>query len=146
MVLGHFWLVPVNYLAVLVCGIAAMVVGYLWYGPLFGKDWEKLVGLTAEKKAKAKKVMAQTYSVMFVTSLIMAYVLFHVIWYAAPGSYTLFIAIKVAVMAWLGFVVTVSLTKYLFTPDRKPIKLLCIETGYQLVSLIVMATIFYIFK
>jgi hypothetical protein len=143
---NHFWLVPVNYLAVLLCAVSNMIVGYLWYGPLFGKEWEKLVGLTAEKKAKAKKSMAQTYSIMFITALIMAYVLFHFIWYAAPGSYTLFIAVKTAVWAWLGFVATVSLTKYLFTPDKKPINLLFIETGYQLVALILMGTIFYILK
>ena len=144
--LGVFFQVPVNYIAVLLCGIANMILGYLWYGPFFGKQWEKLVGLTADKKAKAKKTMQQTYGLMFVMSLLMAYVLFHFIWYAAPGSLTLFIAIKIAVWLWIGFIGTVSLSKYLFSPDRKSIKLFYIESGYYLVGLIIMSIIFYAFK
>ena len=29
--------ISINYLAVLVCAIVAMPVGFLWFGPLFGK-------------------------------------------------------------------------------------------------------------
>ncbi len=144
--MGNFFLVPVNYLAVLVCGISNMVIGFLWYGPLFGKTWEKLVGFTPEKLIKAKKSMGQTYFIMFITSLVTAYTLFHFIWYAAPGSLTLFISIKTTLWAWIGLVMAVSLTKHLFSPDKKPISLLFIETGYHLVSLIMMGVIFYIFK
>jgi len=76
----------------------------------------------------------------------MAWILFHFIWYAAPGSLTLFISIKVAMYSWIGFVATVSYTKFLFSPERKPVKLLFIETGYQLASLIAMGIIFYLLK
>ena len=144
--LGNFFQVPVNYLAVLLCGISSMLIGFLWYGPLFGKEWMKLVGLTAEKQEKAKKTMQSTYTAMFIASLVMAWILFHFIWYAAPGSFTLFISIKVAIYAWIGFVATVSYTKFLFSPERKPVKLLFIETGYQLASLIAMGIIFYLLK
>ena len=39
----------VNLLAVLVAGIVPMVVGALWYGPLFGKRWLQLMETTAEE-------------------------------------------------------------------------------------------------
>ncbi|MBU3979092.1 DUF1761 domain-containing protein [Patescibacteria group bacterium] len=146
MELGDFFQVPVNYFAVLLCGISSMIIGFFWYGPLFGKEWMKLIGLTTEKQEKAKKSMRQNYTAMFIASLVMAWILFHFIWYAAPGSYTLFISIKIAIYAWIGFIVTVSYTKFLSSPDRKPIKLLFIETGYQLASLIAMGAIFYLFK
>lgn len=146
MELGDFFQVPVNYFAILLCGISSMIIGFLWYGPFFGKEWAKLVGLTPEKQEKAKKTMRETYTAMFIASLVMAWILFHFIWYAAPGSYNLFISIKVAIYAWIGFVATVSYTKFLFTPDRKPLKLLFIETGYQLASLIAMGVIFFILK
>jgi hypothetical protein len=140
------FLVHVNYLAVLLCGVAAMIIGYLWYGPLFGKEWKSLVGMTDEKMKKATNSMLQNYAAMFLYALVMAYVLAHFIWYAAPGSLTLFIAVKTAVWAWLGFVATVSLTKLIFDPDRKPMKLLVIETAYQLVTLVVMGVIFGVLK
>lgn len=146
MELGNFFQVPVNYFAVLLCGISSMIIGFLWYGPLFGKEWMKLAGFTPEKMDQAKKSMTQSYTLMFLSSLVMAWILFHFIWYAAPGSYTLFISMKVAIYAWIGFVATVSFTKFLFTPDKKPIKLLFIETGYHLVSLIAMGLIFYLLK
>ncbi len=123
-----------------------MVLGFLWYGPLFGKKWEKLAGFTAEKLEKAKKSMQQTYFLMFVSSLVTAYVLAHFVWYAAPGSLTLFISVKTAVWAWLGFVFPSSLTKHLFSSDKKPTQLLVIEAGYYLVSLIVMGVVFFIFR
>ncbi len=66
------FLVPINYLAILLCGVASMVLGYLWYGPLFGKPWMKMVGMTKEKMAAAKDSMPKTYGIMFVSSLFMA--------------------------------------------------------------------------
>jgi hypothetical protein len=40
----------VNIWAVLVCGVASMVVGGVWYSPfLFGKIWQKEVDLSDEK-------------------------------------------------------------------------------------------------
>src|SRR5258708_14997711 len=106
----------------------------------------KLVGMTIGKMLAANKNMPQTYSLMFVSSLVMAYVLAHLVWYAAPGSATLLISVKTAVWAWLGFIATTSLTKYLFTPDRKPVKLLIIEVGYQLATLVTMGVIFGVLK
>ncbi|EFK95794.1 conserved hypothetical protein, membrane [sediment metagenome] len=144
--MGNFFLVPVNYLAVLLCGISSMVIGFIWYGPLFGKEWTKLVGSTPKKTAEKVAGIPQTYIIMFISSLVMAYALAHFIWYAAPGSLTLFISIKTAVWAWVGFAVTVGLTKYLYSPDKKPLKLFYIEIGYHLVSLVFMGIIFYIFR
>lgn len=146
MELGNFFQVPVNYFAVLLCAVSSMIIGSLWYGPIFGREWMKLVGFTPQSMEKAKKSMTQTYILMFISSLVMAWFLFHFIWYAAPGSYTLFISIKVAVYAWIGFIATVSFTKYLFSPEKKSAKLLYIETGYHLVSLIAMGAIIFLLK
>ena len=38
-----------NYLAILVAGISNMVIGFLWYGPIFGKMWMGLIGKTADE-------------------------------------------------------------------------------------------------
>ncbi len=128
------FLVPVNYLAVLLCGIAAMVIGFIWYGPLFGKG----------KVAKAKAKMTKAYAIMFLASLLMAYVLAHFVWYAAPGSLTLLISVKTAVWAWLGFILTFGVSQFLFS--AKPIKLLAIDTGYYLVTLVTMGVIFAVLR
>lgn len=38
----------INHLAVLVSVIWMFVLGFLWYGPLFGESWMSMVGLTME--------------------------------------------------------------------------------------------------
>lgn len=142
----NVFLVPINYLAILACGIGTMVVGYFWYGPIFGKQWSQLSGMTPQKTAAAKKEMPKTYTLMFISSLVMAYVLAHFIWYAAPGSLTLLIAVKTAVWAWLGFIATYALTKFLFSPEKKSFNLYFLDLGYYLVVLVLMGIILFVIR
>lgn len=135
------FLVPINFLAILACGILSMVIGFLWYGPLFGKEWMKLVGMTKEKMEKAKENMIQTYTVSFLSSLLMAYALAHFVWFSAPGTVTAVIGVKTGIWAWVGFVATTALSGYLYSPEKKPMKLYVIDTGYYLVMLIGMGGI-----
>ncbi len=41
----------INYWAVISCALVAMVVGAMWYGPLFGRAWLKVIGATASDLA-----------------------------------------------------------------------------------------------
>ena len=66
--------VEINYLAVLVSGILAMVVGSIWYGPLFGKIWMKEEGYTEEDLTKDFNP-AKTYGLTFIAALVVVYVL-----------------------------------------------------------------------
>ena len=45
----------VNILAVVVVSIVSMVLGMLWYGPFFGKQWMSLMKLTKLDMEKSKK-------------------------------------------------------------------------------------------
>jgi hypothetical protein len=140
------FLVHVNYLAVALCGVLSMVVGFIWYGPLFGKEWMKLVGMKKRKMSDANADMPKTYGLMFLCSLLMAYVLAHIEWYAAPGSLTMMIAVKTAIWVWLGFVATTGFMKFLTLPEKKPLKLFIIETGYNFVNLVLMGVVFGLLK
>jgi len=129
-------LIQVNYVAVLICAIAAMVTGFLWYGKmLFGKSWMKLTGVT-DVDAKSGN-MPLLYGSMFIGALVEAYVLSHFIHYA--GAFTLVNGIKTGVWAWLGFVGPVMMGSYMFS--KRPMKLFYIDTGYALVNLMVMGAI-----
>ena len=139
--------VEVNYVAVLVAGVAAMVVGFVWYGPmLFGKQWMKLMGYTKEGMEAAKKEMGKTYSISFVLSLVSAYVLSHVMT-MSMGAYNysaVMTGLTSAFWMWLGFVMPVQATDVLF--GGKKFKLLAINTGYQLASLLVMGVVLGLMK
>jgi hypothetical protein len=134
--------VPVNYLAVLVAGIASMVVGFLWYGPmLFAKPWMKLMGHTQETMKKEQAKMTKTYSLSFVLALITAYVLSHVMALSESyfGNPPLMTGLTSAFWMWLGFVMPVQATDVMF--GGKSFKLFAINTGYQLASLLVMGIV-----
>ena len=64
----------VNLLAVLVAGIVPMIIGALWYGPLFGKRWLELMETTAEEIQEGFNPM-KTYGVSFVLALVTAFIL-----------------------------------------------------------------------
>lgn len=134
--------VQINPVAILIAGIVSMVVGFLWYSPmLFGKVWMKLTGMTKEDMEKGKKDMPKIYGLSFVGALLMAFVLKHASVYA--GNYYNMSGIQLGLMTafwnWLGFVMPVQMTGWLF--DKKPFKLFVLNTGYQLASMIAMGIV-----
>ena len=44
-----FSFTSVNWLAVIVGTVVSMALGTLWYGPLFGKTWLRLIGKSPEE-------------------------------------------------------------------------------------------------
>jgi hypothetical protein len=129
----------VNYLAVLVSAIAAMLIGALWYSPLlFGKIWIKSMKFTKKDLDKAKeKGMAKSYAIGFVAVLISAFVLSNVI--NAMRASTLLDGALIGFWVWLGFVATVMLNMVLW--DSKPVQLYLVNVSYYLVNLAVMGAI-----
>lgn len=134
--------VPVNYLAVLIAGIVSMGIGFAWYSPyVLGKPWMKEKGLSAEALKKEQKKMGPFYGISFVLSLIMAYVLTHVMvmGHAYFNTSLLSSGLTSAFWMWLGFVMPVMATATIF--GEKNWKLLGIDTGYQLASLLAMGAV-----
>lgn len=133
----------INYLAVLVAAIATMVVGFLWFGPLFGKKWAEGQGWTAADRDKAKNMnMTGLYVQQFIASLIMAYVLAHIVWgmnMALDRDPDLMSGISTGFWMWLGFIVPLKWGDMLWS--GKKFKYASIEFGYWLVNLVVMGII-----
>ena len=129
--------VSINYWAVLAATVAAIVVGFLWYGPLFGKTWMRLMGMGKKKMDKnMKKEMMKSYIILVITTLITSYVLAHFVKYLGT---TLADALQTAFWIWLGFIATIQIGIVLW--DGKPWKLYILNAAHQLVSLAVMASI-----
>lgn len=101
--------VSVNFLAVLVSVIASMVIGSIWYGPLFGKTFITASGMdkwSPEKQAEEKKKMGITYFGQFLASALMFYVFAWLV--AALGVNTPISGIQAAFWVWLGFILPVQ--------------------------------------
>ena len=123
-----------NYLAILVVAILNMILGSLWYGPFFGKPWMKYMGITKSQVTNAKKKsMAGSYFTMFVSSLVMFYVLSMFITFTNSTTWTT--GMITGFWVWLGFMATTMLGSILW--ESKPFKLYLINTLYYLVMLLI---------
>ena len=57
--------------AILASAAASMVLGFVWYGPLFGKAWGRYSGWTAEKiKTVSGKSMGLTYAMTLIAAVV----------------------------------------------------------------------------
>lgn len=126
--------VEINLWAVLVAAVINMVVGSLWYGPLFGKIWMPLAGHTPTSiDQSTQKGMGPTYFMAFVGSVVMAYVFAHVL--ATYGADSIALGLQAALWMWFGFISVVLLGKVLW--EGKSWKLWLLESAYYLVVLMI---------
>lgn len=135
-------MIEINYIGVIAAAVVAVVLGFLWYGPVFGKPWMKEMGFTkASMDAAKKKGMTKSYVLMLVSALVMAYVLAHVIAFSANemGGMSVMSGIQGGFWTWLGFVATVLLGQVMW--ENKSLKLYALNAGYYLVSLMAMGAV-----
>ena len=124
----------INWLSVIVATVSAFIIGALWYSPvLFGKTWQKELGLSDEKIRNAN--MAVIFGTSFVLEFIAAFVLEMFIGSEANVA-TGIIAGALVGIAWVA---TAIGTNYLFA--RKSFRLFLIDSGYFVVFFIVMGGI-----
>ncbi len=128
----------VNYLAVVVAAVVSIIIGSLWYSPLlFGNVWMRLQRFTKKDMDKAKqKGMVKSYIMASIGSLVTAFVLGYLIDMIGKDVYT---GILLALLAWLGFIVTTSLGSVLW--EGKPVSLYVLNILFHLVNLVVMGLI-----
>ena len=126
--------IVVNYWAVLVSAIASMVIGSIWYGPLFGKKFMDEMGfnkLSPEQQAEMKKGMTMLYVWQFIASLVMFYALAWLI--GATGKSGLNGGLAMAAFLWIGFAVPIKLGESLWGGKMS---LFWIGIGNMLVTLL----------
>lgn len=132
----------VNYLAVLIAGIVPMVVGAIWYGPLFGKRWLGTMETTEEEIRKDFNPL-KTYGASFVLALLTAFILAQLIARmgdpmdvsSLPGSGgDSMVGLHLALMALIAFVLPVAYQSVAF--EGRKAGLFWLSLGYNGVALI----------
>jgi hypothetical protein len=125
-----------NWLAVIGAAAAAVALGFLWYGPLLGRQWMALMGFTQASMEEARrKGMTLNYVLMAISALVMAYVLGVFTSVVTPTD-----ALFLAFWLWLGFVATTLVGQVLW--EGKSWTLYAINAGYYFISMLLMAAIF----
>lgn len=122
----------IDWIAVVIAAVLNMVIGFFWYSKwLFGSAWIKLSKLNE----KELHVDAKTLAMTFVASFMIAY--FLSLFEGALGVTTVTDGMFVGFLFWLAFVATTQISCYIW--GKKPFQLFLIDTGYRLLSFLVMS-------
>ena len=128
----------VNPFAVLVAGIVPMIVGMLWYGPLFGRRWLAMMEMTAEEVQEGFNPV-RTYGVSFLLSLVTAYILAQLLADIAPGGGSALVGAHVGLMALIAFVMPVAHQSVTF--EKRRAGLAWLNVAYNGVALVGQAVV-----
>jgi len=114
----------VNYLAIAAAAITTFILGCLWYSPaLFGKTWQREVGLSDEQLARGN--MVRIFGITLVLSLIAAFVF---ALFLGPRP-SMPLGLGAGFSAGLCWVASSFGINYLFA--RRSLKLFLIDGGYH---------------
>jgi hypothetical protein len=58
-------MIEFNWIVILASGLIPLFLGYLWYGPLFGKAWMASAGMTEEKMQGANMMVIFGLAILF---------------------------------------------------------------------------------
>jgi Protein of unknown function (DUF1761) len=127
-----------NYLAVVVAALFGFILGWIWYTPLFGKQWMEARGVTEQQIADGQKNMARNMIAVAVGILIMAWALGTLASYLRLATWMQ--GLKLGALAWFGFAFAMGLIDAVMTRGRK-VTAFYIDAGYWLITLAAMGMI-----
>jgi hypothetical protein len=137
--------IAVNYLAVIVCVLVAMPVGFLWFGPLFGKAWAKQMGME-NMQPPGGGAMAKSMVIYALGSLLIAFVLAHSIavwrpstWNAGEDQAAWVYGLNGAFWTWLGFFLPLQMGRVAW--EQKGWPLVGINASFDLTRLLIFSMI-----
>lgn len=134
-----------NYLAVAACVIAAMPLGFAWFGPVFGKKWAEHMGMADMAEPEGSE-MAKSMVNFAIGNFLIAFVLAHSIavwratsWGLAPDVSSLALALNGAGFTWLGFFLPLQMGRVAW--EKRRWGLVAINASFDLTRLLVFAFI-----
>ena len=135
--------ISVNWLAILIAVVVQFFIGFLWYGPLFGKAWAKELGIDMTQKPD-QSVMIKGMAFMVIGNLLTAWVLANniVAWGHVPGILEMgkfSNVLTTAIFTCLGFYVPYHLGAIAW--QKQSWTFFGINISYALVSLLVVSAI-----
>lgn len=122
----------INWLAVLVAGLAYFALGALWYSVLFGSAWIKLTGVNMDDP-NIKKGTAQIMAGSFILMVIVSVGLAILITRLGPSGWMS--GLKVGLIAGICFSATAISISYLY--EKRPFGLHLINGMYNIVGSVI---------
>lgn len=126
--------VTIDWVGVIVATVTAMVVGGIWYGPIFGESWMTYIGKTREE-LRAQGSIGYLVALLgaFVTAIVMTYVSQ---WALAEGFGE---GAVVGIVMWAGFALSTVVTGAVF--EGRSWGLIMINSGNSLLTFLLVGGI-----
>jgi hypothetical protein len=130
-----------NHWAVLVSAVIQWILGAIWYSPaLFAKPWMAALGITPDPSKKNTMIAGMIMS--FIGSLVLSFVLLHVILWSGAG--TTGTGALVGFIMWLGFIAAPTAAQNIY--EGRAFRLFAINTGYWFVGMVITGAMLAIWK
>jgi len=126
----------INWLAVVLGTVAFFAVGALWYTVLFGKLWQREVGLTPEQ-LKGGANMPLIYGTCVVLELIVVATLGHLFAFLQPPDH-----VKMMIATGFGLTIMAPAVGINYLYQRKSLKLFLIDAGHFVVGMAAVGLVF----
>lgn len=128
-------------LSIVLAIVASYAIGFLWHGPIFGKQWIALNGMKPPAQGEATfSMMLPGLSANFVMIIVQSAVLgraLQILSLANIGD-----ALIIATILWLPFSALLLVNIYAWS--GKPVKLMLLDSAHALVCLWAVAAILYV--
>jgi hypothetical protein len=136
----------INYWAVAVGAVLSMVIGAIWYGPVFGKKWMEILGVDPadmEARKKMQKSAGPLYGVQFILTLFQVLVLAHLVADTQIAG-----GLERALWIWAAFVIPTLAGAVMWTNETAKLKWarFLIQGGYQLILFVVFGLLLQFWK
>lgn len=128
-------LANLNYIHILVATLVYFFLGALWYSVLFQKPWVKLNKIVMNEDSR--KGMPLLFAKTFLLNLIVTISTAAVLYFVQPVS--LMAAIKTGALLGVGFVGSITALNNMYV--QRPFMLTLIDSGYNIVSIILVSII-----
>jgi hypothetical protein len=138
--------ITVNYWAIASGAVLSMIIGAIWYGPLFGKKWMEIVGVNPadlEARKKMQKTAGPLYAVQFILTLFQVLVLAHLV-----ADTKLVGGLERSLWIWAAFIIPTLAGGVMWTNESSKLKWarFLIQGGYQLVMFMVFGLLLQFWK
>jgi hypothetical protein len=136
----------INILPILICGIFSMVLGGIWYGPIFGKRWSEIIGgnFTNKKAREAmQKAAGPLYFLQFVLTLMQLTIFSYFV-----AQWDRSEIMMNTMFLWLAFIIPMIAAGSMWNNDgkKKAWDRFFIQSGYQTILFIVFGAVFMMWK
>jgi hypothetical protein len=129
----------VNPIAILCVTVFNIVLAMFWYSPNFlGTIWVKEHNFDISLLKPSPWHYVGAIIVSFVTAYVLAFLIYWL------NIQTFGEGLKLSFFVWLGFIATTHFSGVIWA--QKPFKVYLIDTGYQLISMLVMGSLLSIWR